>query len=147
MFISEILRRKGAAVKQVAPDEALEVAAALMRLEQVGALVVCGEDGRLVGLVSEKDVVRALVDHGPRALKLPVSDVMERRPVVCAPDDTVAKVANAMTLQRARHVPVVADGRIAGIVSIGDIVKDRFEEMELERSTLRDIALSHQLAG
>ncbi len=134
-------------MKRVGPDEALEVAAALMRLQQVGALVVCGTDDKLAGIVSEKDVVRGLVDLGPRALQMPVSEFMESRPLTCAPGDTVAKAANAMTLRRARHVPIVEDGRIVGIISIGDIVKDRFEEMELERSTLRDMAASHQLAN
>jgi CBS domain-containing protein len=147
MFIREILAKKGTAVKRVAPGEALETAAALMRLEQVGAMVVSDGEGQLVGLISEKDVVRAIVDLGPRALNMPVSDFMEKRPTVCAPGDTVAKAANAMTLRRARHVPVIEDGRIAGIISLGDIVKDRFEEMELERSTLRDLAMSHQAAS
>lgn len=147
MFVREILAKKGGEVKRVGPDEALEVAAALMRLQQVGALVVCGEDDKLVGIVSEKDVVRGVVDLGPRALQRPVSEFMERKPLVCAPGDTVAKAANAMTLRRARHVPIVEDGRIVGIISLGDIVKDRFEEMELERSTLRDMAASHQLAA
>ena len=146
MFVREILARKGTAVKRVGPGEALEVAAALMRLEQVGALVVCDGEDRMVGVVSEKDVVRGVVDLGPRALHQPVSEFMERRPTICAPDDTVAKAANAMTLRRARHLPVVEGGRIVGIISLGDIVKDRFEEMELERDTLRDMAMSHQVA-
>jgi CBS domain-containing protein len=147
MHIREILARKGGEVKRVGPDEALEVAAALMRLERVGALVVCDAEGKLMGIVSEKDVVRGIVDLGPRALQQPISEFMERRPVVCGPDDTVARAANAMTLYRARHVPIVDDGQIVGIISIGDIVKDRFEEMELERSTLRDMAMSHQMVG
>ena len=147
MFVREILARKGGEVKRVGADEALEVAAALMRLQQVGALVVSGADERLAGIVSEKDVVRAIVDFGPRALLMKVAEFMERRPIVLGPNDTVAKAANAMTLYRARHVPICEDGRIVGIISIGDIVKDRFEEMELERSTLRDMAVSHQMAG
>jgi CBS domain-containing protein len=147
MYVREILARKGGEVKRVGADEALEVAAALMRLQQVGALVVSGPEDRLAGIVSEKDVVRAIVDSGPRALQMKVSEFMERRPLTCSPADTVAKAANAMTLRRARHVPVVEDGRIVGIISIGDIVKDRFEEMELERDTLRDIAASHRVAG
>ena len=88
MYVREILARKGGEVKRDGPEEALEVAAALMRLQQVGALVVCGEDEKLLGIVSEKDVVRGLVDLGPRALQKPVSEFMERRPLVCAPGDT-----------------------------------------------------------
>lgn len=147
MFVKEILAKKGAAVKRVGPGEALEVAAALMRLEQVGALVVTDAEDKMVGILSEKDVVRGIVDLGPRALQMPVSEFMERRPTICAPDDTVARAANAMTLRRARHLPVVENGHIAGIISLGDIVKDRFEEMELERDTLRDMAMSHQVAS
>ena len=147
MHVKEILARKGSAVKRVAPGETLEVAAALMRLERVGALVVAEAEGAMVGLVSEKDVVRAIVDQGPRALQRPVSEFMEERPATCAPGDTVARAANAMTLRRARHLPVVDAGRVVGIISLGDIVKDRFEEMELERSTLRDIAMSNRVAS
>jgi CBS domain-containing protein len=147
MFVREILARKGRDVKRIGADQSLEVAAALLRLERIGALVVCGEEDRLLGLFSEKDVVRAVVDCGPRALKLPVADFMDDRPVTCEPEDSVAKVARLMTLHRARHLPVLDDNRISGIVSIGDIVRDRLEEMELERDTLRDLALSHRLAG
>lgn len=147
MFVKEILARKGREVTRVRPTEALEVAAALMRLERIGAVVVASEEGKLVGVLSERDVVRAVVDCGPRALRLPVSDFMERRPVLCSPEDTVAKVARTMTLHRARHVPVAEGETVVGIISIGDVVKDRFEEMELERDTLRDIALSHKLAS
>jgi len=147
MHVNEILARKGHDVKTVAPDESLDVAAALMRLERVGALIVAHPDGTLAGLLSEKDVVRGVVDLGPRALQRPVSEFMETRPVTCAPGDTVARLARQMTLHRARHVPVLETGAIRGIVSIGDVVKDRLEEMELERDTLRDIALSHRLVG
>jgi CBS domain-containing protein len=147
MFVREVLARKGSEVKRVGPDEALEVAAAVMRLERIGALVVSAGDDALTGILSEKDVVRAIVDSGPRALQRPVAEFMEDRPVVCSPDDTVAKVARIMTLHRARHIPVVENRRIAGIISIGDVVRDRLEEVELERDTLRDLALSHRLAG
>jgi CBS domain-containing protein len=147
MFVREILARKGRDVKRIGADQALEVAAALMRLERIGALVVSGEEDRLLGLLSEKDVERAVVDYGPRALKLPVADVMDDHPVTCRSEDSVAKVARLMTLHRARHLPVLDEDRISGVVSIGDIVRDRLEEMELERDTLRDLALSHRLAG
>lgn len=147
MFVKEILGRKGHDVKRVGPHENLDVAAACMRLQQVGALVVTDDDGRLAGILSERDVVRAVVDYGPRALEMRVSDFMQRPNVVCAAEDTVAKVAKLMTLHRVRHVPVIDQGEVRGIISIGDVVKDRFEEMELERDTLRDIALSHRLAG
>lgn len=147
MFVKEIMARKGRDVKAVRPDETLEVAAALMRLERIGALVVLSGEDRLAGLISEKDVVRAIVDYGPRALQRPVGGFMEDRPVTCNSQDSMAKVARLMTMHRARHLPVVDEGRITGVVSIGDIVRDRLEEVELERDTLRDLALSHRLAG
>lgn len=147
MFVKEILDRKGRYLKRVGPQESLDIAAAYMRLEQVGALLVTDTDGRLVGILSERDVVRAVVDYGPRALEMRVSDFMQPPSVVCTAEDTVAKVAKLMTLNRVRHVPVLDRGDVRGIISIGDVVKDRFEEMELERDTLRDIALSHRLAG
>ncbi|SFP61640.1 CBS domain-containing protein [Tranquillimonas alkanivorans] len=147
MLVRDVLERKGHDVKAVSPHEAIEIAAALMRLEQVGALVVRTPEGALAGLISERDVVQAIVDHGPRALKLPVSDYMAHRPPTCRPGDHLSLAAKVMTLHRARHLPVIEDSRVIGIVSVGDVVRDRIEEMELERDTLRDIALSHQAAG
>lgn len=147
MFVKEILARKGRDVKRVGPHEALDIAAASMRLERVGALVVTLENNKLAGLLSEKDIVRAIADYGPRALQMRVSDFMQPCTVVCSSEDTVAKMAKMMTLHRARHVPVVDGDVVRGIISIGDVVKDRFEEMELERDTLRDMALSQQLAS
>ena len=146
MFVREILHRKGHEIKTLRPDDPLEQGAAHMKLERVGALVVCGEDKKLKGVLSERDVVNAVVDYGARALQMKASEAMDTRPVTCSPDDTIATVARKMTLARVRHVPVVEDGEIRGIVSIGDIVKERFEEMELERNTLRDLAGAHSVA-
>jgi CBS domain-containing protein len=146
MYVKEVLARKGHEVKRIASGQALGVAAALMRLERVGSLVV-GQGDELGGIISEKDILRAIVDCGPEALQRTVADFMEARPITCGPEDTVAKVANMMTLYRVRHVPVVEGGKLRGIISIGDVVKQRFEEMELERDTLRDLALSRSLAG
>ena len=145
MFVKEILARKGRDVKRIGPQELLEAASAYMRLQDIGALIVIEGDS-LVGTLSEKDVVRAIVDCGPRALQMPVREFMRSSAVVCSAEDTVAKVAKMMTMHHARHVPVLDKGAVQGIISIGDVVKDRFEEMELERDTLRDIAQSRQLA-
>ncbi len=144
MYVKEILGRKGHDIKTVKPTDALEFAAAHMRLERVGALIVCDEKGKVVGVLSERDIVGAIVDKGPRALQMPASQFMDPHPVTCAMHDTIAKTARAMTQNRVRHMPVMEDGEIRGIISIGDIVKERFEEMELERDTLRDLALSHR---
>lgn len=144
MHVKEILARKGHDIKTVKPGEALQFAAAHMKLEGVGALVVCDADNKLAGVLSERDIVAAIVDFGARALELPASKFMNPRPVTCALDDTIAKAAQAMTQNRVRHMPVMENGQIRGVISIGDIVKERFEEMELERNTLRDLALSHR---
>lgn len=146
MHIKEILHRKGHEIETVAPDEALEYCAARMKLGRLGALVVCDAGRKLQGVISERDIVGALVDYGPKSLQMAASEVMDRRPVTCGPEDTVAQVAHRMTRARVRHVPVCEDGAIVGIVSIGDIVKERFEEMELERDTLRDLAGAHLVA-
>lgn len=147
MYVREILRRKGGDIVTVTPTEALEFAAAKMKLEGVGALVVCGADRKLKGVIAERDVIRAIVDHGPRALRMTVADFMHAHPLTCKPGDTVASVARRMTSERVRHAPVCEAGSIAGVVSIGDIVKERFEELELERETLKDLAAMHQVAG
>ena len=146
MFVKEILHRKGHDIKTVSPDEALEYCAAHMKLERVGALVVCGDDLKLQGVISERDIVRAIVDHGPRALQMKATDFMDAHPVTCAPEDTIASVAKRMTQARVRHTPVCDTEGIVGVISIGDIVKERFEEMELERDTLRDLAGAHRAA-
>lgn len=145
MFVREILGRKGHDIVTVAPGEALEFAAAHMKLQGVGALVVCEADRKLRGVISERDIVRAIVDYGPKALQRKASDFMDANPVTCSPDDTIASVAKKMTGARVRHTPVCEAGEIKGIISIGDIVKERFEEMELERNMLRDMAGAHQV--
>ncbi len=146
MFVKEILKRKGSDIVTVAPSEALEFAAAKMKLEGVGALVVCEGERKLLGVISERGIVGAVVDYGPKALQRPTSDFMDANPVTCSPDDTIASVAKNMTAERVRHTPVCGAGGIVGIISIGDIVKERFEEMELERNMLRDMAAMHSVA-
>ncbi|WP_425053026.1 CBS domain-containing protein [Psychromarinibacter sp. S121] len=143
MFVSEIIDRKESHIRTVGPDEPLEFCAAHMKLQGVGALVVCEHGRHLCGLLSERHILGAVVDHGPRALQMTAGEVMDPLPVTCARDDTVAAVARRMTQARVRHVPVIEEGAIVGIVSIGDIVKERFEEMELERGVLRDMAGAH----
>lgn len=147
MFVREILARKGRDVKTVEAVDSVETASAVMRTERVGALVVRDSTGKLIGLLSEQNIVWAVADAGPRALAMSVSQIMESNPVTCTPEDTVARTARLMTERRARHAPVIEGGKVQGIISIGDIVKSRMEEMELERDTLRDLAMSNRIAG
>ena len=146
MLVKDILHRKGHDIQTVAPEEAIEFCAAHMRLRRVGALVVCEGDRKLKGIISERDIVHAVVDYGPGGLQKTAADYMDADPVTCAPDDTIASVANQMTTARVRHTPVCKNGEIVGLVSIGDIVKARFEELGLERDTIKDLASKRSVA-
>lgn len=140
MHVSEILRSKSSDVKSVRPHETIEAVACCLRIERIGAVVVKNPNDSVAGILSERDIVRGLVDYGPRVISMTVAELMTEDPVTCASDDTIADVAKIMTQRRIRHIPVVSDGQLLGIVSIGDVVKHRMEEMELERNVLMDIA-------
>ena len=100
--------------------------------------MIRGAGGRLAGILSERDIVRAIAEHGAAALKLPVSQVMTRNVATCGEDDTIANIMERMTAGKFRHLPVVAKGQLIGLVSIGDVVKQRVEEIEQESEALRD---------
>jgi CBS domain-containing protein len=104
--------------------------------------VVLGEGGALAGIISERDIVHGIAEHGARCLELTVADLMTRRAVTCAPEDSISRIATIMTESRIRHLPVVEGGKPVGMVSVGDVVKHRLEEMSLEASVLRDIAIA-----
>lgn len=135
MRIADILRTKGSAVATV--TETTTVAALLTELavQNIGAMVVIGADG-VRGIVSERDVVRHLHEQGGDLLCRPVAEIMNPVDVTCGPDDLVDTLAALMTNNRVRHVPVLDGGRLAGIVSIGDVVKIRMEELQAERQQL-----------
>jgi CBS domain-containing protein len=130
MRIRDVLRTKGDDVATVSPEAT--VAALLDRLAErrVGAMVVQNADQSLVGIVSERDVVRALHADGAALLDLPVARIMTAEVTTCAPTDSIEHVMRLMTEQRVRHVPVLAHGRLAGIVSIGDVVKSRIDDLQ-----------------
>ena len=138
MLISTLIRQKGPFVATIRPEAT--VAELLDGLEQhrVGALVVSRSGEEIDGVVSERDVVRHLARTGAELLHRPVSSVMTREVFTCAPNDTVEDLMGVMTRRRIRHVPVVEDGRLGGIVSIGDVVKSRLDEIEGERDDLID---------
>ena len=106
--------------------------------QKIGAIVVTTSDGQVSGIVSERDVVRAVSEEGGSALSEPVSRFMTKRVVTCTKDDTVAELMSSMTAGRFRHLPVVEDGRLAGIISIGDVVKERIAEAEHEAQAMRE---------
>ncbi|GAA3242776.1 CBS domain-containing protein [Pseudonocardia petroleophila] len=142
MKIADILRTKGRTVHSVLPW--LTVAEVVTRLGDldVGAVLVCDADRVITGIVSERDIVRALGRDGAALLERPISEVMTTKVRSCTSGETVARAMSQMTAGRYRHLPVVDDGRLVGMVSIGDLVKHRVREMELETGVLRDVAIA-----
>jgi CBS domain-containing protein len=142
MKIADILDTKGSTVHSVLPW--LTVSEVVERLGKlgIGAVLVCEEHSTIQGIVSERDIVRALRKHGAALLAMPVSEVMTRYVQTAGPDETVAHAMARMTAGRYRHLPVVDNGRLVGMVSIGDLVKHRVREMELETGVLRDALIS-----
>jgi CBS domain-containing protein len=138
MKVSSILKAKGAHVETTRPDTTVYTVVWELKLKGIGALVL-SEDGKAVlGLISERDIVRGLTEHGAKLLTLPVSEVMTPPVVTCAPEESITAVMARMTSHRVRHLPVLDGGRLCGIVSIGDIVKYRLDELELETNILRE---------
>ncbi len=137
MTVQEILRSKGSEVITIRRDALLSDLARLLSERRIGAALVMA-DGQILGVVSERDAIHALAAHGARALTMTIEAVMTRDVVVCAPTDTIHSVMATMTERRMRHVPVVDGGKLVGLVSIGDVVKYRVEEIESEANMLRD---------
>jgi CBS domain-containing protein len=138
MTVKAILAQKGTEVTTIEPNATLAAAVLLLSKHRIGALVVTGADQRIVGIVSERDIVRTLAENGSQALERPVAEIMTRKVVTCTERDTVAELMERMTAGKFRHVPVVDQGRIAGIVSIGDVVRLRVEEMERDATALQE---------
>lgn len=136
MRIADLLRKKGSAVATVTPETTVTALLAGLAENNVGAMVVVSPDGSIAGIVSERDVVRRLNEHGPALLDGPVSEIMTKLVASCGPEDSVDQLSVLMTERRIRHVPVLADGRLAGIVSIGDVVKNRMEQLEKSQEQL-----------
>jgi CBS domain-containing protein len=142
MTVSTVLAEKGRHVVTIEPGASLADAAKLLAERRIGAVLVLGADRRLVGIISERDIVRALVARGATALDEPVSQTMTRRVVTCNERETIGSIMERMTEGKFRHVPVVDQGRLMGIVSIGDVVKHRLQEMERESAAMRDYILT-----
>ena len=138
MTVKAILSRKGSDVATIAPTANLSDAVRLLAERRIGALVVTGADNRVAGILSERDIVRALAARGPESLQETVASVMTRKVSTCTEDETVAAIMERMTEGKFRHLPVVEQGRLAGIISIGDVVKLRVEEIEGETEALRE---------
>jgi CBS domain-containing protein len=137
MTVSRILALKGRDVTTITPHRSVADAIALLAARRIGAVIVGGDDGAVLGILSERDIVRALA-AGADALQHPVSRYMTAEVVTCAPDMLIIDVMEEMTAGRFRHMPVMEGGRLAGIVSIGDVVKYRLDEMQHETQALRE---------
>jgi len=136
--ISQVLRRKGHEVATVDAGESVRTALALLAEHRIGALVVSADGKHIDGILSERDIARGLNEHGAGLLAETVSTVMTAEVHTCSPAASVHELAQTMTDHRVRHVPVVEDGKLIGIVSIGDVVKARLDELEAERASLVD---------
>jgi CBS domain-containing protein len=138
MKVEAMLAAKGDKVVTARPDAAVATIVRMLMLEGIGALVISEDGEGILGIVSERDVVRALVEHGGEVLRMKVADLMTSSVKTCAPEANIKDVMAEMTRSRVRHLPVVRNGKLCGIISIGDVVKNRLEELETETSVLRD---------
>ena len=138
MIVKSILSAKGGSVISIDPTATLETAVRTLAEHRIGALLVLGPDRRVIGILSERDIVRTLAELGAAALVQPLAQVMTRKVVTCSPSETISVIMERMTAGKFRHVPVLEQDQVVGIVSIGDVVKYRLHEMEHESAALRD---------
>ncbi len=138
MIVAHILNQKGRDVATISPDKTLGDVVAALGSRKIGALVVAESDRRILGIVSERDVVKVLAKSGAAALAEPVVSHMTAKVVSCAPDDSIDMVMQEMTKGRFRHMPVEHEGKLSGIISIGDVVKFRLDQLAAESQALRD---------
>jgi CBS domain-containing protein len=144
MTVKTILRQKGTAVSTIEPEASISRAAHWLCLKKIGALVVT-KGKAVLGLISEREIVHAFSRNGEAAALMRVKEVMNSHVITVSPEDSITRVMKLMTQHRVRHMPVLRDGELAGIISIGDVVKSRLDDLELESNTLRDayIAARH----
>jgi CBS domain-containing protein len=137
MFVSDILAQKGGLVFTVTPGTSIAQLSQQLSTRRIGSVLVLDGEGSVAGIVSERDLVRALASHGAKAMELEARQVMTREVVTCDPDDSIDHVMQTMTQGRFRHLPVVRHGELLGLVSIGDVVKARLEEAKHETEALK----------
>ncbi|MEE9318159.1 MAG: CBS domain-containing protein [Rhodospirillales bacterium] len=142
MLVSEILRKKRGSAITMNPTDGVETAIRMFKEKKIGAILVCGPTGNLVGIVTERDVLHGMAKYGAATLNQKVEEIMSQAHT-CKMDDNVRSVMRQMTNKRVRHVPVVDGGELKGMVSIGDIVKNQLDEAQLEIDTMRDFARTH----
>jgi CBS domain-containing protein len=139
MAVAAVLQHKGGHVSTIRSIDGVEAAIRKLYDERIGALVVVDRWGKLAGMLSERDVISALAQHGAEALSFEVHEVMTPDVTTCTPEDRIDDVMHTMTAHRIRHLPVMEEGRLVGLVSMGDLVKQRLEEKKQEAAVLQDI--------
>lgn len=137
MTVASVLKTKGSNVVSVQPGHRLSDAARVLHQHRIGAALVLGPGQRVLGVLSERDIVRALAEHGVRALDCPVNDFMTTDVKTCRPSDSIERVMEMMTKSRFRHMPVMDGGVLLGVISIGDVVKRRIDDSEHEAEALK----------
>ena len=142
MHISDILNAKGTEVIATGPAETVAATARLLNYQRIGAVLVRDAKDNVVGVISERDIIRGIAVNGARALDMEVRELMTSEVVSCKPTDTISEVMRVMTTRRFRHLPVMEDGALKGMISIGDVVKHRLDESELETRVLRDYVIA-----
>jgi CBS domain-containing protein len=142
MLVSEILRKKSGGVISMTPGKSVNAAIQIFKEKKIGAIMVCGPAGDLLGIVTERDVLHSMAEHGAATLEMKAEEVMSHAHT-CKLDDNVNDVMRQMTFKHVRHIPVIHGGRLNGLVSIGDIVKNQLDEAQMEINVMRDFARSH----
>jgi CBS domain-containing protein len=135
--IGQILNSKTRGVATARPEDSIQDIAARLAQRKIGAVVIVGDNGKVAGIISERDIIRLVAEHGAGSLSMRASDGMTREVISCSRTSTLDEIMEAMTLGRFRHLPVIEDGALVGIVSIGDVVKHHTAEVELEVTAMR----------
>jgi len=136
--VYSILKYKGSDVVTAVPEQSIASFAALLVAHRIGATPVVDTENHLIGIISERDVIRGIVEHGSAVVKMPVSALMTKVVSTCKPNDEIGDILEMITLNRTRHIPVIDDGKLEGIISIGDVVKQLLEEAQFEVASLQN---------
>ncbi|MCP5081587.1 MAG: CBS domain-containing protein [Alphaproteobacteria bacterium] len=137
MNVGGILNNKGRTVETASPETTLQEVAGVLGAKKIGALIILGSNGKIAGILSERDIVRAIAEGGASTLKKPASEFMTEKVITCSESDTVNQLMESMTQGRFRHLPVVHNGKLTGVMSIGDVVKHRIAEAEFEAEEMK----------